>query len=61
MQRQIETYKFFFLATILYTDIRFTGLVEDLKREVLHVRLHFLIIEFTTDQSLGVEDTETTG
>jgi hypothetical protein len=56
---RMKTYKFLFLATVFYTDIGFAGLVEDLEGEVLHIRLHFLIIEFTTDQSFGVENTET--
>jgi len=52
------TYEFLLLASVLDTNIRLPGLVEDLEREVLDVILHFEVIKLAADETLGVEDTE---
>ena len=44
------------LSLELDLDDGLSALVDDLEGEVLHVRLHLSIIEFPSDQSLGVED-----
>ena len=52
------TYEFLLLASVLDTDIRLPGLVEDLERKVLDVVLNFEVIKLPADETLGVEDTE---
>ena len=52
------THEFLLLASVLDTNIRLPGLVEDLEREVLDVVLHFELIKLAAYETLGVEDTE---
>ncbi len=54
---QSTTHKFFVLTAVLNTDVGLCGLVKDLEREVLEIRLHFGIIELATDKTFRVEDT----
>jgi hypothetical protein len=53
----LSTHEFLLLATVLDTDVRLPGLVEDLEGEVLEVGLDLLIIILATDHTLRVEDT----
>jgi len=46
------------LATVLDFNVGFLSLGENLERKVLYVILDFDIIEFTTNETFGVEDTE---
>jgi hypothetical protein len=55
--RNDQTHEFLILATILDSDVWLASLVDDLEGEVLDIGLHFLIREFATDETLGVEDT----
>jgi hypothetical protein len=55
------THEFLLLATVLDTDVRLPGLVENLEREVLEVGLDLLIIKFATDETLRVEHTNMGG
>jgi hypothetical protein len=43
------------LAAVLHTDVRVSAFAEDGEGEVLHVRLHFVVVELTADKSLGIE------
>jgi hypothetical protein len=52
-----STHEFLLLATVLDTDVRLPGLVENLEGEVLEVGLDLLIIIFAADETLRVEDT----
>jgi hypothetical protein len=52
-----STHEFLFLATVLDTDVRLPGLVEDLEGEVLEVGLNLLIIKFAANETLRVEHT----
>jgi hypothetical protein len=38
-------------------DVRFSALVKDLEGEVFDIGLHFIVGEFTTNETLSVEDT----
>jgi len=49
-----STHEFLLLATVLDTDARLPGLVEDFKGEVLEVGLDLLIIKFAADETLRV-------
>jgi hypothetical protein len=53
---KFSTHEFLLLATVLDTDVRLPGLVENLEGEVLDIGLHLDIIEFAADETLGVED-----
>jgi hypothetical protein len=44
------------LATVLDVDSGLAILVVDLERPVLHVLLHVSVVELTSDETLGVED-----
>ena len=50
------TYELFGLPLVLDLNRRFATFVDDLEREVLHVRLNLCIIELAPDEPLGVED-----
>ena len=52
------THKFLLLALVLNMNIGLPSLVEDLKREVLDIILHFKVIKLAADETLGIEDTE---
>ena len=52
-----STHEFLLLATVLHTDVRLPGLVENLEGEVLEVGLNLLIIKFAADETLRIEDT----
>ena len=56
-KKKISTYKFFFLASIFNTDIWFACLAEDLKREVLEIRLNLCIVELATNETFCIENT----
>ena len=45
------------LATVLDIDVWLTTLVNDLEGKVLHIGLNLGIGEFTTNETLGIEDT----
>jgi hypothetical protein len=47
----------FLLASVLDLDSRLAILVDDFEGVMLHVRLHLSVNEFTTDETLGVENT----
>jgi hypothetical protein len=47
----------FILASILDLDSRLAILVDDFEGVMLHVRLDLSVSEFTTDETLGVENT----
>jgi hypothetical protein len=49
--------EFFLLALEFDLNHWFPLLVEDGEREVLEIRLYFGIVEFATDEALGIEDT----
>jgi len=51
-----RTYKIFIITTVLYTDVGFTVLLDDLERPVLHVLFDFRVVNLTANESLGVED-----
>ena len=53
-----DTYEFLLLTAVLDLDVGLASLVEDLEREVLDIGLHFGVIEFTTNETLGVEHTK---
>jgi hypothetical protein len=55
--QSFSTHEFLLLTTVLDTDVRLPGLVENLEGEVLDIGLHLEIIEFAADETLGVEDT----
>ena len=42
------TYEILVLTTVVYANVRFASLVEDLEGEVLHIGLNLGIIEFTS-------------
>ena len=44
------------LSLELNLDERLAALVDDFERKVLHVRLNLRLLEFPSDQSLGIED-----
>lgn len=50
------THEFLLLSLVFNLDDRLAALVEYSEWPVLHVRLYFSIVEFTTDQSFGIED-----
>lgn len=54
---QSTTHKFFILAAVLNAHIGLSTLVNDFKREVLEIRLHFGIIELAADKTFRVENT----
>jgi len=45
----------------LHADIWLAGLVDDLEREMLDVRLHFGVGELAANEALRVEDTREDG
>jgi hypothetical protein len=48
--------EFLLLATVLYPDVGLAILAENREGEVLDIGLDLGIVEFTTDESLGIED-----
>lgn len=52
-----QTHEFLLLTTILDLNVRFSGLVRDLKGEVFDIRLDFSISKFAADEALSIEDT----
>jgi len=54
---QVSTHEFFLLATVLDTNIGLAAFIEDFKGEVFDIGLDFGILVFTTDETLGIEDT----
>lgn len=52
------TYEFLLLATVFNLNIGLAIFAEDPEGEVLDIGLNFSVIEFTTDETLGVEDTK---
>ncbi len=52
-----STHEFLLLTTVLDTDVRLPGLVENLEGELLEVGLDLLIIKFAADETLRVKDT----
>ena len=56
--KKTETHEFFRLATVLYLNDRLSGLVDDFKGKMLHVRLDLSIFEFSANETLGVKDTK---
>jgi hypothetical protein len=52
----METYELLGLSSVLDLDNGLSGLVNDLKRPVLHVGLDLGISPLSTNQSLGVEN-----
>ena len=58
MNATLFTYKFLLLASVLDTDIGLPSLVKALEWEVLEIGLHLCVIEFTADETFGVEDTK---
>ena len=52
-----DAYKFFLLATVFNTDVRLATLAEDLKREMLDIRLNLGIIKFASDETFRIEHT----
>jgi hypothetical protein len=55
-RRNLFGRKLLLLSLVLHSDVRLTTLVENGKWEVLDVRLDLSIVEFTTDETLGVEN-----
>lgn len=55
------TYKSILLAAVLSFEVGLVIVAENAEREVLHIRLHLSILEFTTDESLGIEYAERNG
>ena len=53
----MTTYKFFLLATILDLDIRLSVFAHNFEGEVLNIGLHFGVSEFSTDETLRIENT----
>ena len=51
----ISTYEFLVLTTVVHRDVRLAGLVGDLEREMLEIRLDLRIGELATDEPFGVE------
>lgn len=51
------THKFLLLSTVLNLNVGFATLAEDLEGEMLHIGLNFGIVEFTTDETFGIENT----
>jgi hypothetical protein len=60
-QAAFFTHEFLLLVTVLDTDVRLPGLVDNLEREVLEVGLDLLIVKFAADETLCVEDTNMGG
>jgi hypothetical protein len=52
--------KLLLFPLVLHSDVGFTTLVENSEGEVLDVRLDLSIVKFTTDETLGVENTTET-
>ena len=55
--RDNQTYKFLVLATVFDPNVWLATLINDLEWKVLHIGLHFYIGEFTTNETLGIENT----
>ena len=53
----IITYEFLVLTVVRNTDIGLSYLIDDLEREVLHIRLDFRIVELAPDETLSIENT----
>jgi hypothetical protein len=52
----LATYKFLLLAPVLELDVRFAISAKYLEREMLDIRLHLRVAEFTTDETFGIEN-----
>jgi len=54
---KFATHEFLLLTTVLDTNVGLPSLVENLEGEVLNIGLDLLVIIFTADETLGIEDT----
>lgn len=54
-------YEFLGLATVFNGHVRFSRLVKHLEGEVFDIGLDFGIVEFATDETLGIKDTARNG
>ena len=57
-KRLRDTYKFFLLPTVFNTYVGPAILAEDLKWEMFEIRLDLCIIEFASDETFCIENTE---
>ena len=51
------TYKFLVLTVVRNTDIEPSSLIDKLEREVLHIRLDFIVEELVPNETLSIENT----
>jgi len=51
------TYEFLVLAVVRNMDIGPSFIIDDLEREVLHIRLDFIVEELAPKETLSIENT----